>query len=100
MTDAPPQMAALPETAELDISPLVRSMRNVTNSYKHLLLRAILRNVPTSRDGFLPHHDLFRGMLEEAWWPAFHYRLSLGKSDKVVSLLVERRATGTPFPGV
>jgi len=87
MIDAPPQMAALPEAADLDISPLVRSMRNVTNSYKHLLLRAILRSVPTSRNGFLPYHDLFRGMLEEAWWPAFHYRLSLGKSDKVVSLL-------------
>lgn len=87
MIDAPPQMADLPQAAELDLSPLVRSMRSVTNSYKHLLLRAILRNVPTSRDGFLPYHELFRGMLEEAWWPAFHYRLSLGKSDKVVSLL-------------
>ncbi|PCH74169.1 MAG: hypothetical protein COC12_04105 [Rhodobacteraceae bacterium] len=62
-------------------------MRNVTNSYKHLFFRAILKGVELQPDGFLSYEKLFAWMLEEAWWPAFHYRLSLGKTDKVVALL-------------
>ena len=77
----------LPSDGDLDVSALIRTMRNVTNSYKHLLLRAILKSAQKTEYGFVSYDELFYGMLEEAWWPAFHYRLSLGKSDKVVALL-------------
>lgn len=72
---------------ELDVTPLVVSLRSVTNSYKHLFFRAILKKINYSESGYIEFSQLFSGMLEEAWWPAFHYRLSLGKSDKVVEIL-------------
>lgn len=62
-------------------------MRRATNSYKHLFLRAILSTLPDERGDVIPFERLYREMLAEAWWPAFHYRLSLGKQDKVVQRL-------------
>jgi hypothetical protein len=71
----------------LDVSPLVRSLRSATNSYKHLLFRTVLKEAPREKSGFIAYHRIFAGMLAEAWWPAVHYRLSLGKQDMVVALL-------------
>lgn len=71
-----------PETARL-----VVSFRSTTNSYKHLLFRAILRAVVEGEGPRLPYDRLLRLMLEEAWWPAFHFRLSLGLQDLVAERL-------------
>jgi 5-methylcytosine-specific restriction endonuclease McrA len=71
----------------LDTGPLVATFRSTTNSYKHLLFRAILRSVAHEAGPVIPFERLFRLMLEEAWWPAFHYRLSLGPRDMVVARL-------------
>ena len=72
----------------VDAAPLVRSMSpgRVTNSYKHLFLRALLARVRAG-DAAPLFRDLFHGMLAEAWWPAFHYRLTLGRQDRVVARL-------------
>lgn len=71
---------------EVETAPLLRSMGAATNSYKHLFLRALLERVRQG-DASPRFADLFRGMLAEAWWPAFHYRLSLGRQDMVVARL-------------
>lgn len=70
----------------VDTAPLVQTMGRVTNSYKHLFLRALLTRIRKG-DATPRFSDLFRGMLAEAWWPAFHYRLTLGRQDMVVSRL-------------
>jgi hypothetical protein len=70
----------------IDAAPLVRSMGRVTNSYKHLFLRALLGRLRAG-DAEPLFRDLFHGMLAEAWWPAFHYRLTLGRQDRVVAWL-------------
>ncbi|UWQ20073.1 HNH endonuclease domain-containing protein [Jannaschia sp. W003] len=80
-----PDLKPFPELG-IDTAPLVQSMRAVTNSYKHLFLRALLARVRAgdTEPLFL---DLLRGMLAEAWWPAFHYRLALGSQDMAVKHL-------------
>ena len=70
-----------------DTGPLLATMRRTTNSYKHLFLRAILAAMPKEPGELISFESLYREMLAEAWWPAFHYRLSLGKQDKVVRRL-------------
>ena len=53
----------------VDTTPIVQTMGRVTNSYKHLFLRALLTRI---RQGDVTPRfaDLFRGMLAEGNPPA------------------------------
>jgi hypothetical protein len=73
-----------PKDAALGTPVLAGAFRHVTNSYKHLLFRALLREVSNGQDR-IPLARLASGMMEEAWWPGFHYRLNLGARDMVVA---------------
>ncbi len=76
-----------------DVNPscLAKTLRNVTNSYKHLLLLAILRLSRESEGGnqgvFIADENLATHMLMAAWWPGFHYRLNFGRQDRVMRLI-------------
>lgn len=80
------QEISIPSDAGINPAPLVASMRRTTNSYKHLFLRSVFNRV-VGGECQISFEFLFRDMLAEAWWPAFHYRLSLGNQDKVVNRL-------------
>ena len=89
MTKASAHSQRLPALAAgaLQLDPLVATFRNVTNSYKHLWFRALLRAVTRGHGPEIGFETLFRGLLEEAWWPAFHFQLHLGLQDQVVRRL-------------
>ena len=84
---AHPRGLPAPAAGDLRLDPLVATFRNVTNSYKHLWFRALLRAVTRGLGPEIGFGTLFRGLLEEAWWPAFHFRLHLGLQDQVVGRL-------------
>ena len=69
-----------------ELAPLLRTFASTTNSYKFLFFRAILKGMEKRRT-VLAFGELFRLMLEEAWWPAVHYRLHLGARDLVAARL-------------
>ncbi len=71
----------------VDPSYLSATLRDVTTSYKHLLFRTILNEGIKAEKRFLNFTELAVGMMEEAWWPGFHYRLNFGSADQVVSLI-------------
>jgi len=86
-------MSGLPGHGDVDPSRLAATFNNVTNSYKHLLLRAILQlTVKSGSQGgevFLSDEDLATRMLLVAWWPGFHCRLNFGRQDRVMGLIEE-----------
>ncbi len=80
-----------------DVTLLVSSIENATNSYKHVFLRALLNCIQRGKGPRVTFQDLFILMLEGALWPAMHYRLNLGASDLIaarLSDLVEKRGEG------
>ncbi len=89
--DSHPQAPDLSSYGDVDPSFLERALQNVTNSYKHLLLRAILQ-LTAKCDGrnnemFLVEEELATHMLLAAWWPGFQFRLNFGRQDVVMGLI-------------
>ena len=74
----------LPRPTGVSTEILAGAFRNVTTSYKHLFFRSLLREIAAGRHD-IPHAQIALGMMEEAWWPGFHYRLNLGARDMVAS---------------
>jgi hypothetical protein len=76
--------ASVPTATRISADTLLGAFRHVTNSYKHLFFRALLKEIARGRREIL-RTDLAAGMMEQAWWPGFHFRLHLGARDSVVS---------------
>ena len=85
-----PPRELLPPGRGLDVAALARLFDDATNSYKHLLFRALLEEF--REGGFkarvFPLSRLASGMLAAAWYPCRVHRLSLGAQDKVARALV------------
>ena len=77
--------SGLPESDRVDPTPLARTFRAVNTSYKHLFFRVLLREGIKRGKQQIEFANLATGMMEEAWWPGFHYRLQFGLQDEVVA---------------
>lgn len=84
----------LPASNRVDPGPLETTFddKRVTNSYKHLLFRVLLRDCVESGRSRIDFETIVTGMMEEAWWPGIHHGLKLGHSDKIVERM--RQAVG------
>lgn len=80
---------ALPPSAQVDTALLAQTLRQVTNSYKHLWLRVLLRRGVEAGVQRLSFRELAIGMMEEAWWPGFYHDLKFGRSDRAVKRIEE-----------
>jgi hypothetical protein len=87
MTDNP---NILPNSDALNISILSRLFKDKTNSYKYLLLFAIL-DILKSRnfdnDNLISFKDIAIEMLANAWHPHIYFKLSFGLQDQIVDKL-------------
>lgn len=83
----------LPESRQVDVTVLSRLFANTTNSYKYLLLFAILDSLESryaTLESFplrIPVRELGVSMLVNAWFPHTYFRLSFGTQDQVAKLL-------------
>ncbi|MCY4150917.1 MAG: hypothetical protein OXE94_01600 [Aestuariivita sp.] len=73
-----------PVPKNLALAPLLSTFKGTTNSYKFLLFRTILREGIEKNRQIIPFRDIAIGIMEEAWWPGFHFRLNFGPQDMVV----------------
>ncbi|MCY4302702.1 MAG: hypothetical protein OXC68_13335 [Aestuariivita sp.] len=74
----------LPLSDSLDIGTFAGVFNRYTNSYKFLFFRTLMRKGIWDNKRTISFRDIETGMIEEAWWPGFHFRLSFGCQDKVI----------------
>lgn len=74
------------------VERLASLFNDCTNSYKFLLFQTILDHVRETdfSEPTLPNLRILQGMVEHAWWPLFHYRLSFGNQDKTREAIQRR----------
>lgn len=95
----------LPPSERVDVNVLTRLFANTTNSYKFLLMFAVLDHLeqsygnPDDEPVRISHRELGIGMLLNAWFPHTYFRLSFGRQDRVAQLLdrLAPRDAGTKF---
>ena len=85
----PLETGSLPTSPGVNPSPLVMTFKDVTNSYKHLFFRTLLRLGIRQARQEIGFAEIAVGMMEEAWWPGFHCRLHFGKQDPIVKFIEE-----------
>jgi hypothetical protein len=101
MTDS---VLAMPGSHDprLNIGKLAGLFRNVNKAYKFVFFHTLLDRIEDNEHS-IAWDTLARGMIEQAWWPLWHYRLSFGAKDQLRSeiekLLAERPDEATESRG-
>ncbi len=79
----------LPAASEVDVGRLVESLRDKTQCYKILMLRALLEALASREGTFVGYAEIATRMAEAAFWPTRLYRLRIGLDDRLSSALAE-----------
>jgi hypothetical protein len=74
---------SLPQSGDIDVAKLARAFDDTTQCYKFLFFRALLERFNQTGDRSIPLTDILAGMIESAWWPVMHYRLTIGVGQGV-----------------
>src|ERR1039458_540806 len=74
---------SLPQSGVIDVAKLARAFDDTTQCYKFLFFRALLERFNQTGDRSIPVTDILAGMIESAWWPVMHYRLTIGVGQGV-----------------
>lgn len=72
---------------DVDAGLLVASLRDKTQCYKILMLRALVAELAGREGTFVSYADLAARMAEAAFWPIRLYRLRIGLDDRLSSAL-------------
>ena len=68
----------LPLFPGVDVAKLARVFDDTTQCYKYLFFRALLEQFNQTDSLAISLGEILAGMIEAAWWPVMHYRLTIG----------------------
>jgi hypothetical protein len=74
---------SLPQSGDIDVAKLARAFDDTTQCYKFLFFRALLERFKKTGERTVALTDILAGMIESAWWPVMHYRLTIGVGQGV-----------------
>jgi len=80
MPDSP---FSLPGSQNVDVARLARVFDDTTQCYKFLFFQALLDRFNHTNAQTIPLVEILAGMIEAAWWPVMHYRLTIGVGSGV-----------------
>lgn len=79
----------LPQDNKLKISHLVQIYNNTVATYKFYWFIALLDIVVKEQRRQISFWEIIVGMITEAWYPIYYFRLSFGKSDSLYNQIIE-----------
>ncbi len=78
----------------VEVGRLVEALRDKTQCYKILFLRALIDDLVDVGEPIVPYRRLAVRMVERTWWPVRCYRLSIGSND-----ILAKRTRDIVLPG-